>query len=65
MNIGGLLKNSFIDYPQKISCVVFLSGCNFDCPYCHNPSLAKPKGTNLINPEEVITYLEARRSFLC
>ncbi|MGD9078421.1 MAG: anaerobic ribonucleoside-triphosphate reductase activating protein, partial [Desulfobacterales bacterium] len=35
MNIGGLLKNSMIDYPGKLSCGIFLSGCNFDCPYCH------------------------------
>jgi pyruvate formate lyase activating enzyme len=41
MNIGGLLKNSMIDYPGKLSCGIFLSGCNFDCPYCHNPDLAK------------------------
>ncbi|MCD4787282.1 MAG: 4Fe-4S cluster-binding domain-containing protein, partial [Desulfobacterales bacterium] len=41
MIIGGLHKNSLIDYPGKISCVIFLSGCNFDCPYCHNPELAK------------------------
>lgn len=41
MLFGGLQKNSFIDYPGKISCVLFLSGCNFKCPYCHNPDLAR------------------------
>ena len=41
MVIGGLIKNSLIDYPGKVSCVLFLSGCNFDCPYCHNPNLVK------------------------
>jgi len=39
MHIGGLQKQSFIDYPGRVSCVVFLAGCNFDCPYCHNPQL--------------------------
>lgn len=38
---GGLQKNSLIDYPGKISCVLFFSGCNFHCPYCHNPDLAR------------------------
>ena len=39
MVFGGLQKNSLIDYPGKISAVLFVSGCNFDCPYCHNPEL--------------------------
>ncbi len=39
MIIGGLQKTSVIDYPGKVSCVVFTVGCNFRCPYCHNPEL--------------------------
>ena len=41
MIIGGVQKNSFIDFPGRISCVLFLTGCNFHCPYCHNPELAR------------------------
>lgn len=41
MNLGGLQRNSFIDYPGKISCVFFMAGCNFHCPYCHNPELVR------------------------
>lgn len=52
MKIGGLLKNSLIDYPEKISCVVFLSGCNFHCPYCHNPDLA----CGILPDEKVTKY---------
>lgn len=37
--IGGFLKQSFIDYPGKIACVVFTQGCNFECSYCHNKEL--------------------------
>ena len=66
MVFGGLEKNSFIDYPGKISCVLFLSGCNFECPYCHNPDLAKgllPSHHPLTVPS-VCQFLEKRRSFL-
>lgn len=66
MVLGGLQKNSLIDYPGKVSSVLFLSGCNFDCPYCHNPALAK--GSPLLSPpvdeETVYDFLESRRSFL-
>lgn len=39
MYIGGFQKNSLIDFPGTIACVVFTRGCNFTCPYCHNPDL--------------------------
>jgi len=38
-SIGGLVKNSFVDFPGKIAAVVFTRGCNFRCLYCHNPDL--------------------------
>jgi pyruvate formate lyase activating enzyme len=63
MIIGGIQKNSFIDFPGKISCVVFTAGCNFKCPYCHNPELVRPPFTT-INPEEIFTFLNKRKSFL-
>ena len=40
MYLGGFQKNSLIDFPGTIACVVFTQGCNFFCPYCHNPDLA-------------------------
>jgi len=39
IHIKGVQKSSFIDYPGKISAVVFLNKCNFRCPFCHNPEL--------------------------
>ena len=62
--IGGLQKNSLIDYPGKISCVVFLSGCNFACPYCHNPDLARGCLAANINENSIYDFLESRREFL-
>lgn len=40
MNIRGIYKTSLIDYPGKISAVLFTGGCNLRCRYCHNPDLA-------------------------
>ncbi len=60
MVFGGLQKNSFIDYPGRISCILFVSGCNFDCPYCHNPGLVKggPMASPSLNGEAVFEFLE-------
>ena len=66
MIFGGMQKNSFIDYPGRISCVLFVSGCNFDCPYCHNPGLVEggPMASPSIDGETVFEFLERRRKFL-
>ena len=66
MQIGGLAKNSLIDFPGKLSSVIFFSGCNFDCPYCHNPELASGCSPNpsAINFNEVCRFLETRQNFL-
>jgi len=39
MDIRGWHKVSLIDYPDKVSTLVFAYGCNRRCPYCHNPKL--------------------------
>ena len=66
MNIGGIQKSSLIDYPGKLSCVIFLSGCNFDCPYCHNPSLVRgtDKCPATLNGDSLYGFLESRKDFL-
>lgn len=42
MRIGGLQKFSMLDYPGKISAIVFTKGCNFRCRFCYNPMLVWP-----------------------
>jgi pyruvate formate lyase activating enzyme len=39
INIGGFEKSTLLDYPGKVSAVIFTHGCNLRCPYCHNPEL--------------------------
>jgi pyruvate formate lyase activating enzyme len=66
MRLAGLQKNSLIDYPGKLSCVLFLSGCNFSCPYCHNPDLASGRLTDntYAGEKAVYDFLESRKGFL-
>jgi len=37
--IKGFLETSFSDWPGKMAAVLFLPGCNFRCPFCHNHEL--------------------------
>ncbi len=61
MLIGGFQKCSLIDYPGKISAIIFTLGCNFRCSYCHNPELVYPELFNKPIPEEeVFSFLDKR-----
>ncbi|NOX33545.1 MAG: anaerobic ribonucleoside-triphosphate reductase activating protein [Deltaproteobacteria bacterium] len=67
MNIGGFQKNSLIDFPGTIACIIFTQGCNFVCPYCHNPDLvASPqKGAcDLYDENMILEFLEKRKNLL-
>lgn len=67
MDIGGFQKNSLIDFPGTISCIIFTQGCNFFCPYCHNPDLvAGPKkaGSRLYDENQIFQFLEKRKGLL-
>lgn len=63
MKIGGFVKNSFLDYPEHISCVIFTSGCNMNCWYCHNKQLI-PDSESGANLENILEFIESRKKFL-
>jgi len=65
MKIGGLQRVSLIDYPGKIGAIIFTQGCNFRCPYCHNPELVDPDQYGPIIPEEnALSFLDKRQGRL-
>jgi pyruvate formate lyase activating enzyme len=66
MIFGGVQKNSLIDYPTKVSCVLFTQGCNFRCPYCHNPQLVpcREKRAPVFPEDEVLSFLAQRKNWL-
>ena len=62
MKIGGLQRTSLIDFPDKVSAVVFLQGCNFRCPFCHNPELVLgARFGRAMDEAEFFDFLEKRR----
>ena len=56
-------KNSFVDYPSKISCVVFTPGCNMNCWYCHNREIIN-ESEGAYDEEQVLEFLKKRAGFL-
>jgi len=64
MIIAGLQKSTLIDYPGKVACVVFFTGCNFSCPYCHNPELARGRFPQRITRGQLLDFLIPRKNLL-
>ena len=63
MKIAGLQKMTLLDYPGKVACTVFLPGCNYRCPFCHNGGLLE-QAPEAMSAEELLTFLEKRRGLL-
>ena len=64
MKIHGLQKMTLLDFPGKVACTVFLGGCNFRCPYCHNFELVDGTMPPLMDDAELLAFLAKRRGLL-
>ena len=64
MNIAGLQKMTLLDFPGKVACTVFLQGCNFRCPFCHNSDLLPGQGQPFMTDEELLSFLQKRKGLL-
>jgi len=63
MIIGGFQKTSLIDYPKKISAIVWTIGCNFRCPFCYNKEIVMGS-VKTFSEEEIVSYLKKRKNML-
>ena len=64
MKIHGLQKMTLLDFPGHVACTVFLNGCDFRCPYCHNFDLAEGKARALMEEEDLLVFLKKRTGLL-
>jgi pyruvate formate lyase activating enzyme len=65
LEIKGFIETSLIDWDGIVVSVIFLPGCNFRCPYCHNMDLVDhPEKFKTVPEERVFEYLESHRDFI-
>lgn len=62
--IAGLQKMTLLDFPGKVACTVFLGGCNYRCPFCHNTELFTGKVEEVMSTDAFLAFLEKRRGLL-
>jgi len=67
MKIGGFQKLTLIDYPGRIAATVFLTGCNFRCPFCYSSELVLPekiKNQPKISEKDFFIFLKERKELI-
>ena len=67
MLIGGLQKITLIDFPGRVACTVFISGCNFRCPWCYSAELVLPEKIKIqpeISEKNFFNFLKGRKNLL-
>ena len=67
MQIGGLQKVTLIDYPGRIAATIFLTGCNFRCPFCYSSELVLPekiKKQPRISEKDFFKFLKERKKLI-
>jgi len=62
--ISGLQKMTLLDFPGKVACTVFLQGCNYRCPFCHNSELLAGAEDPLMTEEAFFQFLSTRKGLL-
>ena len=63
--IKAFLETSFLDWPGRVCAVMFLGGCNFRCPFCHNHSLVlAPEKLDTIDFSYVLNRLAQFKKWL-
>ena len=64
MKIHGIQKMTLLDFPGKVACTVFLGGCDFRCPFCHNTELFDYEAKPVMSEEEFFAFLKKRKGLL-
>ncbi len=65
MKILGLNKTTLLDYPGRVACTIFLGGCNFRCPFCHNKDIVLMSDTiDAYSQDEIFAFLKKRKGIL-
>lgn len=64
MKLHGIQKMTLLDFPGVVSCTIFLGGCDFRCPFCHNFELIDGTAQPVMDDGELIEFLRSRKALL-
>ena len=64
MLFGGFQKSSLIDFPDRISSILFSIGCNLRCPFCYNGRLIQNPQPPFLTEKKALRILNSRKKYV-
>lgn len=64
IRVAGMTPLSTVDFPGRLSAVLFLQGCPWQCDYCHNPHLLPARAGKGVEWTSVLAFLRRRQGLL-
>lgn len=65
MKIAGFIKTTLLDWDGMVACTIYLAGCNFRCPYCHNRDIVvNADGVGRIDEDRVLDHIKEHSDFI-
>lgn len=64
IRIGGIERFSIVDFPNQMAAVVFMQGCPWRCPFCHNAHLQDVNAETNISWNKFVDFLKQRKGVL-
>ncbi|PKL39342.1 MAG: anaerobic ribonucleoside-triphosphate reductase activating protein [Candidatus Riflebacteria bacterium HGW-Riflebacteria-1] len=62
--VGGLQPLTMIDFPGRLSSVVFTQGCNLRCRFCYNRGLLPDTAHDMLSWKSITDFLKDRQGFI-
>jgi pyruvate formate lyase activating enzyme len=63
LSITALTPFTLQDFPNHTACIIWFGGCNFRCPYCHNPEFVVDK-FGIMDEQKILDFLNSRKGLL-
>lgn len=64
LKLCGFQKTTLLDYPGHVACTLFLGGCNFRCPFCHNSEILDDCAEEAVTMKALMDFLRKRKGIL-
>jgi pyruvate formate lyase activating enzyme len=62
--LGDIIPTSTLDWPGKVSLVIFFRGCPFRCPYCSNAQFIDVESGEPVDVSMVISQITKAKDFI-
>jgi pyruvate formate lyase activating enzyme len=65
VKIAGFIKTTLLDWDGMVACTIYLAGCNFRCPCCHNADIVtNADSVEGMDEDAVLNHIKENSDFI-